>query len=261
MDLGLHGKAAIVTGGNSGLGLAVARELAGEGCDVCICARNEERLAAAKQEIQSVSEGVVRAVRCDVSKAEEIAAVVEETVALFGTVHILVSNAGVSTTKDFLDVERADWDYSMSSILFAASEFSRLVIPYMQKQKWGRIIMTGSTSSRQPRLRRVVSNASKAALLNFTKSLAGEFVRDGILVNIVNPGRFNTHWPERVAKMAAESGRTEEEVYAEITKDIAIGRLGEAEEFAAAVAFLASERASYITGAALQVDGGEMYSI
>jgi len=261
MDLGLHGKAAIVTGGNSGLGLAVARELAQEGCDVCICARNEERLAAAKREIQSVSEGVVRAMRCDVSVAEDIAAVVEEAVALFGTVHILVSNAGVSTTRDFLDVERADWDYSMSSILYAAHEFSRLVIPYMQRQKWGRIIMTGSTSSRQPRPRRVVSNASKAALLNFTKSLAGEFVRDGILVNIVNPGRFNTHWPERVAKMAAESGRTEEEVYAEVTKDIAIGRLGEAEEFAAAVAFLASERASYITGAALQVDGGEMYSI
>ena len=116
---------------------------------------------------------------------------------------------------------RADWDYSMRSILYAAHEFSRLVIPYMQRQKWGRIIMTGSTSSRQPRPRRVVSNASKAALLNFTKSLAGEFVRDGILVNIVNPGRFNTHWPERIAKMAAESGRTEEEVYAEVTKDIA----------------------------------------
>ena len=186
---------------------------------------------------------------------------VEETVALFGAVHILVSNAGVSTTKDFLDVERGDWERSMGSILYAASEFSRLVIPYMQKQKWGRIIMTGSTSSRQPRPRRVVSNASKAALLNFTKSLAGEFVRDGILVNIVNPGRFSTHWPERIAKMAAESGRTEEEVYEEVVKDIAIGRLGEAEEFAAAVAFLASERASYITGAALQVDGGEMYSI
>ena len=151
MDLGLHGKAAIITGGSAGLGLAIAKELAREGCDVCICARNEERLAAAKREIQSVSEGVVRAVRCDVIVPEEIARVVEETVALFGTVHILVSNAGVSTTKDFLDVERADWERSMGSILYAASEFSRLVIPYMQKQKWGRIIMTGSTSSRQPR--------------------------------------------------------------------------------------------------------------
>ena len=103
MDLGLHGKAAIVTGGNSGLGLAVARELAREGCDVCICARNEERLAAAKQEIQSVSEGVVRATRCDVSVAEDIAAVVEETVALFGTVHILVSNASVAPPSTSCD--------------------------------------------------------------------------------------------------------------------------------------------------------------
>ncbi len=261
MDLGLRGKAAIVTGGNSGLGLAVAKELAREGADVCICARNEERLAAAKREIQEVSEGVVLAVRCDVTAPSEIARVVEETVALFGTVHVLVSNAGVSTTRDFLDVERADWEYSMSSILYAAAEFSRLVIPYMRAQGWGRIIMTGSTSSRQPRARRVVSNATKAALLNFTKSLAREFVRDGILVNVVNPGRFATHWPARIARMAQESGRTEEEVRAEVTKDIAIGRLGEPEEFAAAVAFLASERASYVSGAALQVDGGEWGSI
>lgn len=261
MDLGLRGKAAIVTGGSAGLGLAVARELAREGCDVCICARNEERLAAAKRKVQEASEGVVLAVRCDVGVPGDVARVVEETLALFGAVDILVSNAGVSTTRDFLDVERADWERSMASILYAASEFSRLVIPHMQRQGWGRIIMTGSTSSRQPRPRRAVSNASKAALLNFAKSLAGEFVRDGILVNVVNPGRFSTHWPERIAAMARESGRSEEEVRAEVVKDIAMGRLGEAEEFAAAVAFLASARASYITGAALQVDGGEWGSI
>ncbi len=261
MDLGLRGKAAIVTGGSAGLGLAVARELAREGCDVCICARNAERLAVAKREIQAASEGVVLAVCCDVGVPGDVARVVEETLALFGTVHVLVSNAGVSTTRDFLDVERADWERSMASILYAASEFSRLVIPHMRRQGWGRIIMTGSTSSRQPRRRRAVSNASKAALLNFAKSLAGEFVRDGILVNVVNPGRFATHWPERIAAMARRSGRSEEEVHAEVVKDIAMGRLGEAEEFAAAVAFLASARASYITGAALQVDGGEWGSI
>ncbi len=261
MDLGLEGKAAIVTGGSAGLGLAVASELAREGCGVCVCARNEERLEATKRGIQEVSRRAVLAVRCDVGNPGEIARVVEETVSRFGTVHVLVSNAGVSLTRDFLDVERADWERSMSSILYAASEFSRLVLPHMRAQRWGRIIMTGSTSSRQPRSRRSVSNAAKAALLNFAKSLAGEFVRDGVLVNVVNPGRFATHWPERIAKMAKESGRSEEEVHAEVTKDIAMGRLGKAEEFAAAVAFLASERASYISGAALQVDGGEWGSI
>ena len=261
MDLGLRGKAAIVTGGSAGLGLAVAGELAREGCGVCICARNEERLASARREIQEASEGAVAAVRCDVERPEEIARVVEETVALFGTVHILVSNAGESLTRDFLDIRRADWERSMASVLYAAAEFSRLVIPHMRRQGWGRILMTGSTSSRQPRRSRAASNAAKAALLNFAKSLAGEFAREGILVNVVNPGRFATHWPERIARMARESGRSEEEVRAEVTKDIVMGRLGEAEEFAAAVAFLASERASYISGAALQVDGGEWGSI
>jgi len=149
----------------------------------------------------------------------------------------------------------------MASVLYAAAEFSRLVIPHMRRQGWGRILMTGSTSSRQPRRSRAASNAAKAALLNFAKSLAGEFAREGILVNVVNPGRFATHWPERIARMARESGRSEEEVRAEVTKDIVMGRLGEAEEFAAAVAFLAGERASYISGAALQVDGGEWGSI
>jgi len=261
MDLGLRGKAAIVTGGSDGLGLAVAKELAREGCDVAICARREGRLAEAKREIQEVSEGAVLAVRADVGVAADVARVVEETVAHFGTVHILVSNAGRSITKDFLEVAREDWSQSLEGILLAAWEFCRLVIPHMKRQRWGRIIMTGSTSSKQPRPRRATSNAAKAALLSFAKTLSLDVVKDGILVNAVNPGRFATTWPERIRRMAAESGRSEEAVCAEILKDVPMGRLGEPEEFAAAVAFLASERASYITGTALQVDGGELYTI
>ncbi|MEE9274260.1 MAG: SDR family oxidoreductase [bacterium] len=261
MELGLRGKAAIVTGGSSGLGLAISREFLREGCEVTICARGEERLERARGELEEAAGRDVLAIRADVSVAPDRERVVRETVERSGTVHILVNNAGASTTKDFLDVSLADWDATLGTILLAASEMCRLVIPHMQKQKWGRIINVGSTSSRQPRARRVISNAAKAALINFTKTLSGEFVGDGILVNALNPGRFATTWPGRIRKMAAESGRSEEEVHAEVTKDVAMGRLGAPEEFAAAAAFLASERASFITGAALQVDGGELYSI
>lgn len=258
VDLGLKGKVAIVTGGSMGLGYAVASELAKEGCSVTICSRRPGPLEEARESIQENSGGQVHAVRADMGKPEEIATVVEETVERFGTVHILVNNAGASITKDFLDVRPEDWGEIFQTILLGASEACRLVIPYMQKQRWGRIINVGSVSSKQPRQRRVLANAAKSALMSFTKTLAREFVKDGILVNAAVPGRFATHWPERIAKMVREQGRTEEDVYAEVTRDITMGRLGQPEEFSAVVVFLASERASFISGAAFPVDGGEL---
>ncbi len=261
MDLGLKGKVAIVTGGSMGLGYAAASELLREGCSVTICARNSERLENARASIQEKTGGQVHAVRADMSVFEDIATVVEQTVERFGTVHILVNNAGGSITKDFLDVRREDWGEIFQTILLGASEACRLVIPYMQKQQWGRIINVGSVSSKQPRQRRVLANAAKSALMSFTKTLAREFVQDGILVNAAVPGRFATHWPERIERMAREQGRTEEDVYAEVTRDITMGRLGEPEEFSAIVAFLASERASFISGAAFPIDGGELSAI
>jgi 3-oxoacyl-[acyl-carrier protein] reductase len=131
----------------------------------------------------------------------------------------------------------------------------------MQKKQWGRIVNIGSVSAKQPRQRRVLANAAKAALLSFTKTLATEFVSEGILVNAAVPGRFDTHWRERIAQMASGQGRSEEDVHAEVVKDIKMGRLGQPEEFAAMVVFLASERASFISGAAFAVDGGELMSI
>lgn len=261
MDLGLKDKVAIVTGGSMGLGYAVASELVREGSSVTICARNAERLESARATIQENTGGQVHAVQADMSVPQDIANVVEETVERFGTVHILVNNAGSSITKDFLDVVQEDWAEIFQTILLGASEASRLVIPYMQKQKWGRIVNVGSVSSKQPRQRRVLSNAAKAALMSFTKTLAREFVKDGILVNAAVPGRFATHWPGRISKMAREQGRSEEDVYAEVTRDITMGRLGEPEEFAALVVFLVSERASFISGAAFPVDGGELGAI
>ena len=262
MDLGLRGKTAIVTGSSMGLGLAVAKELAREGCNVTICSRGEEALFAAQKEIQAQADGAqVHAVMTDMERSEDINRLVSETVDRFGTVHILVNNAGTSITKDFLDVEREDWTKIFQMIIVGASEASKLVIPYMQKQKWGRIINVGSASSKQPRPRRVLSNTAKTALLSFTKTLAREFVKDGILVNCAIPGRFYTHWRERIEKMAKDQGRGEEDVYAEVVKDITMSRLGQPEEFAAMVLFLASERASFISGVAYAVDGGEISSI
>ncbi len=262
MDLGLKGKTAIVTGASMGLGLAAAKELAREGCNVTICARGEETLLRARDDVLARSEGAgCHAVRADMSVSGDIARVVSETAGRFGGVDILVNNAGVSITKDFLDVGREDWDAILGTILFGASEASRLSIPYMQKKQWGRIVNIGSVSAKQPRQRRVLANAAKAALLSFTKTLATEFVSEGILVNAAVPGRFDTHWRERIAQMASGQGRSEEDVHAEVVKDIKMGRLGQPEEFAAMVVFLASERASFISGAAFAVDGGELMSI
>lgn len=258
MDLGLQGKVAIVTGGSMGLGYAVASELAREGCRVTICARNAKRLEKARQFIESDSGGQILAVQADMGHPNGAEKVVEGTINHFGSVQILVNNAGESITKDFLDVSREDWGEIFQTILLGASDACRLVIPHMQRQKWGRIINVGSVSSKQPRQRRVLSNAAKAALMSLTKTLAREFVKDGILVNAVVPGRFATHWPERIRKMAAEQGRSEQDVYSEVTRDISMGRLGEPEELSGLVAFLASERASYISGAAFPVDGGEL---
>jgi 3-oxoacyl-[acyl-carrier protein] reductase len=262
MELGLEGKTAIVTGASMGLGLATAGELMREGCNVTICARGEETLRRARDQIQARAPGAqALAVRADMSVSGDIERLVRETAERFGTVDILVNNAGVSITKDFLDVEREDWSVIFGTILIGASEACRLVIPYMQKKKWGRIINVGSVSAKQPRRRRVLANAAKTALLSFTKTLAGEFVGDGILVNAIVPGRFDTHWRERIEKMSKDQGRSEEEVYAEVVQDITMGRLGQPEEFAALAVFLASERASFISGAAFPVDGGELMAI
>ncbi len=163
-----------------------------------ICARNTERLENARATIKEKTGAQVHAVRADMSIPGDIATVVGETVERFGTVHILVNNAGASITKDFLDVKREDWGEIFQTVLLGASEASQLVIPYMQKQKWGRIINVGSVSAKQPRQRRVLANAAKSALLSFTKTLAQEFVKDGILVNAAVPGRFATHWPGRI---------------------------------------------------------------
>ena len=261
MELGLEGKVAIITGGSAGLGFASACEFAKEGCHVVICARNLERLLDAKKRIEQISNIEVLAIQSDVSSLSDTKKIVKEVVGNFSTVHILLSNAGLSLTKSFLDLERKDWKELMNLNLYAGVELCKEVIPHMRRQKWGRIIFTGSTSIKQPREKRVVANVTKSTLLNFMKSISNEFVNDGILVNMISPGRFDTHWQERIRKMSLETGKAEDEIYSDVIKDIKIGRLGKPEEFAATVAFLASERASFITGTNIQVDGGELKSI
>jgi len=261
LELGLKGKIAIITGGSAGLGFASACELAKEGCNVIICARNLERLLEAKKKIEKISNVEVLAIQSDVSSCSDIEKIVEEVISHFKTVHILLSNAGLSLTKNFLDLEINEWKELMNLNLYAGVQLCKAVIPYMQRQKWGRIIFTGSTSIKQPREKRAVANVTKSTLLSFMKSISNEFVLDGILVNMISPGRFDTHWQDRINAMSLETGRSTDEIYVDVIKDIKIGRLGKPEEFAAAVAFLASERASFITGTNIQVDGGELRGI
>tara|TARA_A100001037_G_scaffold298079_1_gene321168 strand:- start:63303 stop:64088 length:786 start_codon:yes stop_codon:yes gene_type:complete len=261
LELGLRGKIAIITGGSAGLGLASACELAKEGCHVVICARNPERLLSAKKDIEQIANSKVLTIQADVSSFSDNKKIVKEVVDHFGAVHILLSNAGISLTKNFLDLEINDWKELMDLNLYAGVQLCKEVIPHMQRQKWGRIIFTGSTSIKQPREKRSVANVTKSTLLNFMKSIANEFVLDGILVNMISPGRFDTHWQDRIEAMSLETGKSTDEIYSEVIKDIKIGRLGKPEEFAAAVAFLASERASFITGTNIQVDGGELRGV
>ena len=252
MDLELKDKVAIVTGGSQGIGKAAALRLAAEGASVVIAARGRELLDKVALEIRAAG-GSVAAVQADVSRAEDCAKLVAEAVKAFGRLDILVNNAGTSATGEFESVTDDIWQADFELKLFAAIRLARLAIPHMKQQGGGRIVNITNIGAKQPRAKSMPTTVTRAAGLAFTKALSKEFAPHQILVNTVCIGLVRAGQHER---KAAKAGIAVEQLYANMAKDIPLGRVGRAEEVANAIAFLASEAASYITGTSINLDGG-----
>jgi len=257
MDTGLEGRVAIVAASSQGIGLAAAQAFAAEGCRVAMCARNSDRLESAAEGIRQQTGAKVFARPLDVTEPtavhEFVGAVVEE----FGGVDICVTNAGGPPAKGFLACSLDEWRRAVDLNFLSTVDFCREVIPHMQRKRWGRIITLTSITTKQPVRDLVLSNAVRAAVVGLVKSLSNEFGKDGILVNNVGPGYTRTDRLKELAHTrSAAHGKSEEEIFAAWATDSALGRVAEPREVADAIVWLASERASYITGQTILVDGG-----
>jgi 3-oxoacyl-[acyl-carrier protein] reductase len=256
MELGLKGRVAIVAASSHGIGQATARALAAEGCQLALCARNREALKAASTMIRQEFPVEVFTEVLDVTEAAGVADFVAAVVQRFGRVDICVTNAGGPPAKGFLSTTQEDWQSAMAANFLSVIYLARAVIPHMQRRGWGRIITLTSITTKQPIADLVLSNAVRASVVGLVKSLANEFCKDGILVNNVAPGYTATERLKTLARMrSAAEARTETEIFAAWASDAALKRVGEPTEVADAIVWLASERASYITGQTILVDG------
>ncbi|MBI5303952.1 MAG: SDR family oxidoreductase [Chloroflexi bacterium] len=257
MNLGLEGKIALVAGASKGLGKAVALGLAREGAHIAIISRDHARIETAAQSIRDATSAHVLAITADVTRIEDIQRAVDETVKKFGTIHILVTNAGGPPPAAFMALTDEQWQSAVNLTLMSAVRLSHAVVPLMQKQKWGRIIHLGSYSVKHPVDNLMLSNSIRAAVVGLGKTQAMELAKDGILVNSILPGWTVTERVEQLLQDRAARNQTSvRDEFAKIEKEIPLGRMGRSEELANVVVFLASECASYVNGVAFQVDGG-----
>ncbi len=257
MDLGIRGRVAVVCGASAGMGKATALSLAREGARVAICSRSREALGRAAEEIRTATGGEVAAHPADVTDEKAIEAFLAEVFRRFGPPEILVNNTGGPPAGNFEETPEEAWDKAHRLTLQSAISFCRRVAPEMKKRRWGRIISITSLTVKQPSETLILSNAYRSALTAFSKTLAGELAPFGITVNCVCPGYTDT---ERLKELSASLARKrniqEAEVRRDWEKSIPAGRLGRPEEVADLIAFLASERAGYITGTSILADGG-----
>jgi 3-oxoacyl-[acyl-carrier protein] reductase len=253
---------ALVTASSRGLGRAIAEELAAEGATLVICARDPEALERSRAEIAAHTRADVHAVVADVATQDGTDTVAAEALARFGRVDILVTNAGGPPSGPFEAHGWDAWERSVQLTLRSAVELTRLVLPGMKERRWGRIINVTSITVKQPVDGLMLSNSIRAAVTGFARTLANEVATVGITVNNILPGYTRTERLEQLNRATAErEGIAAEEVQRRIEAQIPMRRLGEPREFAALAAFLASERASYITGQSVAVDGGWIRSL
>ncbi len=257
MDLGLRGRVAIVAAASKGLGRAAAEELAREGADVAICARTSSDLERAAERIRSVGGRDVFWQTLDVSDSQAVPNFVAAVERRFGRVDICITNTGGPPSKLFMATSEEDWRTWTDQLLMSTVYFAKAVLPHMQENRWGRFLTITSYSVKQPVEGLLLSNSLRAGVTGLVRTLANEFGQYGITVNNICPGYTRTDRLDDLARMMAErTGATPEEVFAGWKNLIPAGRLGKPEEFAGVVAFLVSERASYINGVSLTVDGG-----
>lgn len=254
MDIRLEGKVAVITGGSKGIGLAIATRMAECGADVALLARRPDILQEARLLVTTVAKGRVHAVPCDVSRAEDVAQGYAEVMAAFGRVDILVNNAGTSQTGVFASITDEVWQADLDLKLFAAIRLTRLVWPQMVERRWGRVINVLNIGAKAPRPGSAPTAVSRAAGMALTKVLAGEGAPHNILVNALHVGLIDSdQWVRRHAQQKPD--QSYDAFLADMAKAVPLGRVGQAEEFANVACFLASDLASYVTGASINVDG------
>lgn len=257
MDLGLKGKVAFIAGGSQGLGKAVAMEMGREGARLAICALDDPELPKAVEEIKSKTGAEIIGIPADVSIPEEARNFIRKALEYYETVDILVNNAGGPPSKTFLEIDDDLWFYGFRLNLLSTIVMTGEVVPIMKEKRWGRIINMTSISVKQPIDGLILSNTIRSGVVGFAKSLSNELAPYNVTVNNVCPGYTLTDRVRNLAKVTAEKeGVTPEEIIRRWESQIPMGRLGTPEEFAALVTFLASERAGYITGASIHIDGG-----
>jgi NAD(P)-dependent dehydrogenase (short-subunit alcohol dehydrogenase family) len=255
MNIRLDGKKALITGGSKGLGLAMATQFAASGADVAILARRPEALEQAKRSIAETARGRVVAIAADVSKADDVRRAHDAVVSQLGAVDILVNNAGTSQTGKFDEITDEVWQADLDLKLFGAIRLTRLVFPGMKQRRWGRIINVLNIGAKAPRAGGAPTVVSRAAGMALTKVLAGEGAPHNVLVNALLVGIIvSDQWVRRHAAQGANVPF--EDFTGKMAANVPLGRMGTAEEFANVACFLASDAAGYVTGTAINVDGG-----
>lgn len=258
MDLGIAGKVAIIAASSRGLGRAIAAELAAEGARVVICARGEEALHAAAAEIRRAHNSEVLDIVADVSQSADAKRLVDTAMERYGRIDILVNNSGGPPSGGFEKLTPEMWDAAAQLLLNSTVGLTRLVLGGMKERRWGRILNVTSIAAKQPVDGLMLSNSLRAAVIGFARTLATEVAPYGVTVNNLLPGYTRT---DRVEQLARATDAGSGAAFAKWESEIPMGRLGEPRELAALAAFLASERASYITGSSIAVDGGWIRSL
>jgi 3-oxoacyl-[acyl-carrier protein] reductase len=257
MDLGLKGRGVIVAASSEGIGRATADAFAREGAQVAMCARTEKPLREAAEQIHSQTGAEILSEAIDVTNAPAVRRFAENVAKQFGRIDVCVANAGGPPAKNFLSVAIDEWHRAVEMNFMSVVHLAHAVIPYMQRHRWGRIVTITSVAVKQPVENLVLSNAVRAGVVGLVKSLSNEFGKDGILVNNVAPGYTATERLKELAGVRAlASGTPPEQIYQQWAADAPLKRVGQPGEIADAIVWLCSERASYITGQTLVVDGG-----
>lgn len=257
METGLKDRVVVITGASQGMGRATALAFAREGARLALCARNEKSLTQAAEQAQAAGAPAVYHQPVDVTDEAAVARFIRNVADRYGRVDVCVANAGGPPAKNFLSITTEEWRKAVEQNFLSVVFLAREVIPHMQRAQWGRFITITSTSVRQPVPDLILSNAVRASVVGLVKSLANDFGKDGILVNNVGPGFTGTdRLKELAATRALAAGVPVEEIYSRWATEIPVKRIGRPEEIADVIVFLASERASFITGQTILVDGG-----